>query len=152
MLCRVASVRFSFVSRLLFLCSGFVFYAPVAGGGLLCFSFGVHRTGVLRCLSLPPSEVFCSFFFVLLSVFLLPFGLGLALSVTSVSGTCFCLSFSLLYAPALFSLRQRRGGGWSAVLFVFCESEWYTPMFLSSNLRSVFSLSIFPFALVFLCR
>ena len=121
------SVRFSFVCRLLFLCSGFVFYVAEGGGGLLCFSFVVHRTGVLRCLSLPPSGVFCSFFFVLLLVFLC----RSVLAWLCLLRRCPVLAFVCLF-PFLCSG------------FVFCESEWDTPMFLSSNLRGVF-LFLFSF-------
>ena len=137
------SVKFSFVSRLLFLCSGFVFYAPEGGGGLPCFSFAVHCTGVLRCLSLPPSGMFCPFLFSFAFGDSLPFGLRLAVSTTPVSGTCFRLSFSLLKLRFVFFALEV-GGGWSPVLFVFCETEWDILMFFSSNLRGVF-LFLFSF-------
>ena len=111
----LCSVLFRFSSSLLmlrlrFLCAGgrwgspmfFVWCASHRGSPLFVFS---SLRGVLLFLFRFAFDVS------------LPFGLGLALSVTSVSSTCFRLSFSLLYAPALFSLRRRRGGGVLCCLF-----------------------------------
>ena len=66
--------------------------------------------------------------------------------VASLFGSLSFVVFSS-YAQAAFSM-HRRGGG-SPVLFVFCNLERGTPMFVSSNLRGVLLFFRFAFGVFF---